>query len=57
MSDWTFNWRDEDPVALILFVLIAIALLLVPWQDFDPTEGLKMGSAPQVVVEGTSAIP
>lgn len=48
MSDWTFSWKDEDPVALILFIFIAVALLLAPWQDFDPTEELKVGAVPQV---------
>ena len=51
MSGWSFNWKDEDPVALILFVFIAIALLLFPWQDFDPTEDLKMGAKPEVVAD------
>lgn len=53
MSDWTFNWRSEDPVAIVLFTLFMIILLFFPWQDWDPTESLKVGPEPQAAAEAT----
>ena len=48
MTSWTFSWKDEDPISLILLVFIAIAVLFVPWRDLDPTKELKVGPAPVV---------
>ena len=44
MSELRFSWRDEDPVALIVLVILVVVLFLVPWQQCDPLEGLKTPS-------------
>ena len=41
MSELRFSWRDEDPVALIVLVILVVVLFMVPWQQCDPLEGLK----------------
>lgn len=45
---WTFNWRDEDPAALILLIIIMTLVFFTPWHSCDPTSELKYGPAPEV---------
>jgi hypothetical protein len=44
MSEIKFSWRDEDPVALIVLVLLVVVVFFVPWHSCDPLEGLKAGT-------------
>lgn len=45
MSSLLFDWKDEDPVALIVTILGLVLLLLVPWQSCDPVSALQGGAS------------
>lgn len=41
MSSLLFDWKDEDPVALIVTIFAFVLLLLVPWQSCDTIAPLQ----------------
>jgi len=41
MSKLLFDWKDEDPVALIVTITALALLLLLPWASCDVTGPLQ----------------
>jgi hypothetical protein len=39
--NWTFRWRDEEPVSLILLSIALLVIFLTPWESCDPLASLK----------------
>lgn len=47
MSKLVFDWKDEDPGALIVMVLALAFILFTPWHSCTKTHALT-GKAPAV---------
>lgn len=56
MSEIKFSWRDEDPVALIVLVMLVVVVFFVPWHSCDPLEGLKSGTVAAVAPADARAV-
>lgn len=52
MSEIQFSWRDEDPVALIVLVLLVVVVFFVPWHSCDPLEDMKTTSVATAPAQG-----
>jgi hypothetical protein len=50
MSRLVFDWRDEDPGALIVLVLALVAVLFFPWQC-SLTDSIDVERTPAVRVQ------
>ena len=53
MSKLIFDWKDEDPGALIVMVLTLLILIYLPWHSCNPTEALTGKTPPQVSAKAT----
>lgn len=41
MSKLLFDWKEEDPIALIVTIMALALLLLIPWSSCDVTGPLQ----------------